>query len=80
MEKHVEDEDKEDDDVRNERKRIVEGNYPADAPLIMQGMRKEYMASNGKSKLAVKEATFCVENNVVLGLLGPNGTFIILVI
>ncbi|KAJ3368547.1 hypothetical protein HDU91_000493 [Kappamyces sp. JEL0680] len=68
-----EDAEKEDEDVRHERERIANGEYPSDAPLVMQGMRKEYTAMNGKSKLAVKDVSFSVDNHTVFGLLGPNG-------
>jgi ABC-type uncharacterized transport system ATPase subunit len=74
-EKHTEDEGMEDDDVRQERLRVTNEEYASDAPLIMHGMRKEYTNMSGKAKLAVKDVSFCVENNVVFGLLGPNGNF-----
>jgi ABC-type uncharacterized transport system ATPase subunit len=72
-EKHSEDEGMEDDDVRQERLRVTNEEYASDAPLIMHNMRKEYTNMSGKTKLAVKDVSFCVENNVVFGLLGPNG-------
>ncbi|CAG8709936.1 14386_t:CDS:2, partial [Cetraspora pellucida] len=59
----------EDDDVKEERKRVLENNYDPDSPLVMKRMRKIY--PNGK--LAVKEVTFAVDRNIIFGLLGPNG-------
>lgn len=55
-----------------ERVRILNGDFPANAPVIIQGMRKQY-GTGSNAKIAVKDATFVVENNTVFGLLGPNG-------
>ena len=41
----------EDDDVREERCRVLENEFPLDSPLVLKRIRKEY--SNGK--LAVKD-------------------------
>ncbi|CAG8617679.1 2939_t:CDS:2, partial [Racocetra fulgida] len=59
----------EDDDVKEERKKVLGNNYDPDSPLVMKRMRKVY--PNGK--LAVKEVTFAVDRNIIFGLLGPNG-------
>ncbi|CAG8754990.1 25011_t:CDS:2 [Gigaspora margarita] len=59
----------EDNDVKEERKRVLENKYDPDSPLVMKRMRKVY--SNGK--LAVKDVTFAVDKNIIFGLLGPNG-------
>ncbi|CAG8580036.1 3827_t:CDS:2, partial [Racocetra persica] len=59
----------EDDDVKEERKKVLGNNYDPDSPLVMKRMRKVY--PNGK--LAVKEVTFAVDTNIIFGLLGPNG-------
>ncbi|CAG8552654.1 4879_t:CDS:2 [Paraglomus occultum] len=59
----------EDDDVREERRRVLENQFLLDSPLVLKRIRKEY--PNGK--LAVKDVTFAVESNMVFGLLGPNG-------
>ncbi|RKP11483.1 P-loop containing nucleoside triphosphate hydrolase protein, partial [Piptocephalis cylindrospora] len=59
----------EDDDVREERQRILSGNYPHDAPLVLKNMRKVY--PNGK--LSVKDVTLATEKSQIFGLLGPNG-------
>jgi ABC-type multidrug transport system ATPase subunit len=72
-ERHKEDAEKEDEDVRQERERVNNGAYSSEAPLVIKGMRKEYQGLTGKTKLAVKDVTFAVENNTVFGLLGPNG-------
>jgi ABC-type Na+ transport system ATPase subunit NatA len=67
------DERLEDDDVREERRKVSANEYPADCPLVMKGMYKEYHHLGAKPKLAVKNVSFAVENNTVFGLLGPNG-------
>ncbi|CAG8698021.1 10354_t:CDS:2, partial [Dentiscutata heterogama] len=59
----------EDDDVKEERKRVLGNNYDIDSPLVMKHMRKIYPSG----KLAVKDVTFAVDRNVIFGLLGPNG-------
>eukprot|EP00834_Sanchytrium_tribonematis_P000418 NODE_8_length_66115_cov_0.981823.p3 type:complete len:827 gc:universal NODE_8_length_66115_cov_0.981823:24198-26678(+) len=59
----------EDNDVKNERARIDKGEYDPECPLIVKHMRKVY--PNGK--LAVRDVTFAVEKNSIMGLLGPNG-------
>jgi ABC-type multidrug transport system ATPase subunit/diacylglycerol kinase len=59
----------EDDDVKQERSRVLNNQYPPDAPLVMKNMRKLY----NPTKIAVKDVTLAVENNSIFGLLGPNG-------
>ena len=61
--------EKEDKDVKAERARIVQGDFAADAPVVIQGMRKAY-GTGPDAKVAVKDATFVVENNTVFGLVG----------
>jgi hypothetical protein len=65
----------EDDDVREERKRVVDPNFDERGyPLVMKNMRKVYAGRGGaKPKLAVKDVTFAVEKGITFGLLGPNG-------
>ncbi|TPX48095.1 hypothetical protein SeMB42_g01671 [Synchytrium endobioticum] len=64
----------EDDDVKQERTRVLDKNYQADCPLIMKGMRKVYKGRRGLGpKIAVKDVTLAVEKGMVFGLLGPNG-------
>jgi ABC-type multidrug transport system ATPase subunit len=60
--------EEEDDDVLAERKRVLDSQYPPDAPLVMKRMNKAY-----GGKVAVKDVTLAVESDVVFGLLGPNG-------
>lgn len=59
----------EDNDVREERRRVLAGEYPQDSPLVLNRMRKVY--PNGK--LSVKDITLATEKNQIFGLLGPNG-------
>ena len=67
----------EDSDVKEERARVLDGNYDPNCPLIMQHMRKVYAGRGGLGpKLAVKDVTFAVEEGVIFGLLGPNGYFL----
>ncbi|KAJ1330269.1 hypothetical protein BSLG_009584 [Batrachochytrium salamandrivorans] len=64
----------EDDDVKAERARIDNDQYDSKSPLVIKHMRKIYTAvGGGAPKIAVKDATFAVEEGVVFGLLGPNG-------
>ncbi|KAG0321451.1 hypothetical protein BGZ99_003922 [Dissophora globulifera] len=60
----------EDDDVRQERARVLHDDFSPDCPLVMKNMRKIYPTNK---KLAVKNVTFAVEKNTIFGLLGPNG-------
>jgi len=55
----------EDDDVREERRRVLENEFLLDSPLVLKRIRKGY--PNGK--LAVKDVTFAVESNTIFGLL-----------
>jgi len=65
----------EDDDVKAERKRVLSSQYDSDCPLVVKNFRKEYAPriKGGKPHVAVRSATFAVENRMVFGLLGPNG-------
>eukprot|EP00842_Homolaphlyctis_polyrhiza_P004047 jgi/Hompol1/4643/HPOL_003777-RA len=64
----------EDPDVKAERARVDSGNYDPVSPLVIKHMRKVYASRAGAGpKLAVKDATFAVEEGIVFGLLGPNG-------
>ncbi|KXS12068.1 P-loop containing nucleoside triphosphate hydrolase protein [Gonapodya prolifera JEL478] len=65
----------EDDDVREERARVIEGRFDTSAtPLYMRGMRKVYEGRLGLGpKVAVNNITVAVEEGRVFGLLGPNG-------
>jgi ABC-type Na+ transport system ATPase subunit NatA len=74
----TEHDDAEDDDVREERKVVLNDKFSTDCPLVMKGMSKEYTRSGGKSKEAVRNVTLAVDNSTVFGLLGPNGIFFLL--
>ncbi|ORX81188.1 hypothetical protein BCR32DRAFT_232892 [Anaeromyces robustus] len=65
----------EDDDVRAERNRVLSGNYDHNSPLIIKNIRKEYepRVKGENPHVAVRSATFAVEEGIVFGLLGPNG-------
>ena len=65
----------EDDYVRAERERVLASDFNSkEYPLVMRNMRKAYPGRGGQGpKLAVKDATFAVEEGIVFGLLGPNG-------
>ncbi|KAJ3314340.1 hypothetical protein HDV04_000706 [Boothiomyces sp. JEL0838] len=65
----------EDQDVKDERNRILDPSFkPEDHLLVLRNMRKIYAGRGGAGpKLAVKDATFAVEQGVTFGLLGPNG-------
>jgi ABC-type glutathione transport system ATPase component len=65
----------EDVDVKQERARVTDPNFPkSDYPLVMSNMRKVYAGRGGAGpKLAVKDVTFAVEKGITFGLLGPNG-------
>ncbi|KNE54506.1 hypothetical protein AMAG_00477 [Allomyces macrogynus ATCC 38327] len=60
----------EDDDVRAERARVDNNQFPQDAPLVVRHMRKIYPGTN---KIAVKDVTMAIERDTIFGLLGPNG-------
>ncbi|KAJ3409337.1 hypothetical protein HDV05_004476 [Chytridiales sp. JEL 0842] len=69
---------KEDDDVREERNRVVSGILdPKAYPLIIKNMRKIYKPRGGgtKPKLAVKDVTFAAERGTIFGLLGITGIY-----
>ena len=64
----------EDQDVKDERKRVYKEEYDPLCPLIMKNMRKIYPGRGGLGpKLAVKDVTLAVESDLIFGLLGPNG-------
>eukprot|EP00833_Pecoramyces_ruminatium_P010009 jgi/Orpsp1_1/1184041/evm.model.c7180000087760.1 len=65
----------EDDDVRNERERMLSGDYDRSSPLVLKNVRKEYppRVKGEDPHVAVHSVTFGVEEGVVFGLLGPNG-------
>jgi ABC-type multidrug transport system ATPase subunit len=65
----------EDEDVKDERKKVDSGYYSsANCPIIMKNMRKIYGGRHGRApKLAVKNVSLAIENNIIFGLLGPNG-------
>ena len=52
-------------------------NLPADAPVVMYQLRKEYPSSGGNPPhVAVETISLAIERNECFGLLGPNGMFI----
>ena len=64
----------EDQDVKDERSRVMKNEYNPTCPLIMKSMRKIYPGRGGLGpKLAVKDVTLAVESDLIFGLLGPNG-------
>jgi len=65
----------EDNDVKAERKRVLSDQYDPDCPLVIKNFRKEYppRIKGDHPHVAVRTATFAVENKMVFGLLGPNG-------
>jgi len=65
----------EDDDVKAERQRVLSGNYDKNCPLVIKNFRKEYppRVKGDHPHVAVRSATFAVEEKMVFGLLGPNG-------
>ncbi|KAL2915890.1 hypothetical protein HK105_204591 [Polyrhizophydium stewartii] len=62
-----------DDDVREERERVLSGDVDPTAPLVMRRMAKQYVSDAGERKLAVRDVTLAVDTGTVFGLLGPNG-------
>ena len=64
----------EDEDVKEERNRVLSGDYGVRCPLVMKNMRKVFDGRGRLGpKLAVKDVTLAVEQGIVFGLLGPNG-------
>ncbi|KAJ3221155.1 hypothetical protein HK099_003726 [Clydaea vesicula] len=64
----------EDQDVKDERARVLKGDITTNCPLIMKNMRKVYASRGGMGpKVAVKNVTLAVDEGVIFGLLGPNG-------
>ncbi|KAG0365950.1 hypothetical protein BGZ54_005998 [Gamsiella multidivaricata] len=60
----------EDEDVKQERARVLHDEFSPECPLVMKNMRKIYPTNK---KLAVKNVTFAVDKDTIFGLLGPNG-------
>lgn len=58
-----------DEDVSAEFNRVLNSNYEADSPLVIQGLRKIY----DSGKVAVHGLWLAVEKNECFGLLGENG-------
>ncbi|TPX33896.1 hypothetical protein SmJEL517_g03315 [Synchytrium microbalum] len=64
----------EDESVRIERARVLNGLFDPTSPIVMAGMRKVYPATDGRvPKIAVADVTFAVEEGTCFGLLGQNG-------
>jgi len=65
----------EDDDVKAERYRVLSGDYDVNSPLVVKNFRKEYppRVKGDTPHVAVRSATFAVDEKKVFGLLGPNG-------
>ena len=64
----------EDQDVKNERTRVLNDEYDEKCPLIVKGMRKVYKGRGGaQNTAAVKDISIAIEEGIVFGLLGPNG-------
>ncbi|PVU86199.1 hypothetical protein BB561_006788 [Smittium simulii] len=59
----------EDSDVKEERRRVLNGENIDNSPLVLRRVRKVY----DSGKVAVKDVTFAVDRGNILGLLGPNG-------
>jgi ABC-type multidrug transport system ATPase subunit len=59
----------EDPDCRNERKRVHDGDYPNNAPLVVGDLHHEY----GPNKSALSSLCLVVEEGECFGLLGENG-------
>ncbi|KAJ3074904.1 hypothetical protein HDU98_009873 [Podochytrium sp. JEL0797] len=64
----------EDADVKAEKMRVQQGEYPSNAPLVISHMQKVYPSRAGLGpKFAVRDVSFAAEMGTVFGLLGPNG-------
>lgn len=64
----------EDEDVIEERRRILSGDVPTTAQVIINGIQKEYEGRYGQpKKLALKGVSFFIDENECFGLLGGNG-------
>jgi ABC-type glutathione transport system ATPase component len=65
----------EDQDVKDERKRVFDSSFEYEKyPLVVKNMRKVYAGRGGAGpKLACKDVTLGIEKGVTFGLLGPNG-------
>ncbi|OMJ19519.1 ABC transporter A family member 9 [Smittium culicis] len=59
----------EDIDVKAERNRTLQNQFPQDNPLVLRRVRKVYPSG----KIAVKDVTLSIEKGTIFGLLGPNG-------
>ncbi|KAJ3070542.1 hypothetical protein HDU98_006470 [Podochytrium sp. JEL0797] len=61
--------EREDDDVREERARVDAARYEKKATIVVSHMKKVFPGG----KVAVRDVTFSEEAGVIFGLLGPNG-------
>ncbi|TPX55599.1 hypothetical protein PhCBS80983_g05191 [Powellomyces hirtus] len=65
---------REDDDVRAERTRVENSQYPPNCPLVINALHKAYPARhNTPAKQAVRSISLALAPSQVFGLLGPNG-------
>ncbi|KAJ3393432.1 hypothetical protein HDU84_001922 [Entophlyctis sp. JEL0112] len=70
----IEENSLEDEDVKNEKRRIDSGEFDIHSPLVLSHMRKIYSGRKGLGpKFAVKDVSFAADVGSVFGLLGPNG-------
>ncbi|KAJ3012755.1 UNVERIFIED_CONTAM: hypothetical protein HDU68_001040 [Siphonaria sp. JEL0065] len=66
--------EREDDDVRDERARVDSGKIASNPTIVVSHMKKVYPSRKGLGpKVAVRNVTFAEETGVIFGLLGPNG-------
>ena len=72
--KAIEHDEFEDEDVVEERRRILNGDIPATAQVVINGIEKEYEGRYGQpKKVALKGVSFVIDDNECFGLLGGNG-------
>jgi ABC-type glutathione transport system ATPase component len=66
-----------DDDVQAEDSAVLNGEIPADSPVVLKNLTKSYQTKKLFRKkeefLAVKDLTFHIERDNLFCLLGPNG-------